>query len=184
MSAQATARNGIPKDEAFTLLANPRRRRVLHYLRRSGGAAELREMADRIAAWENDIAVDQLDADQRKRVYTSLQQTHLRKLDEAGIVEYDHDDCHVRATDAADELEVYLEVVPGREFPWREYYLALGAVSTALVIVAWWDVGPFALVPDIALAGLVAGLLTVSAVVQVVRERDMQVGDTREPPAP
>ncbi|MFB6375936.1 MAG: hypothetical protein ABEN55_23105, partial [Bradymonadaceae bacterium] len=54
--------------------------------------------------------------------------------------------------------EVYLEVVPGGEFPWREYYLALGAVASALVFVGWANVGPFGAVPDIAFAAVLAGL--------------------------
>ncbi|PSP78388.1 hypothetical protein BRC81_07520 [Halobacteriales archaeon QS_1_68_20] len=180
MSTHATAgRVGeLSKGEIFTLLANARRRYVLHYLRRSDGTAELRELADHVAAWEVGSTVEGLTSDQRKKVYTSLQQTHLRKLDEAGIVEYDHEAGQVEATPAAEELEVYLEIVPEREFPWREYYLALGAVSTALVFVTWTDVGPFAALPDIALAGLIAGAMTVSAAAQMYRERDMRIGES------
>ena len=168
--------------EVFDLLANTRRRCVLHYLRRVEGAADLRDMAARIAAWEYGTAVEELTADQRKRVYTSLQQTHLRKLEDAGIVEYDDEAARVHPTEAAEEIEVYLEVVPGRAFPWREYYLALGAVASALVIVGWANVGPFGLVPDIALAGLIAGVLLISAGTHVHRERRNRLGEGERPP--
>jgi DNA-binding transcriptional ArsR family regulator len=177
MSVQDTqAVAGLSRDEVFGLLANPRRRRVLHYLRHHGGTATLSEMASRIAAWETGVDVDGLSAGDRKSVYTSLQQTHLGRLDDAGVVEVDRDRGHVRATPAVEQLEVYLEIVPGRELPWREYYLALGAVSTALAIVAWGDVGAFAAVPDGALAGLVAGVLTLSAAVHVALERGNRIG--------
>ncbi len=184
MSTHATAERvgDLTRGQIFTLLANARRRYVLHYLRRAGGTAELRELADHVAAWEVGSTVEGLTSDQRKKVYTSLQQTHLRKFDEAGIVEYDHEAGRVEATPAAEELEVYLEVVPEREFPWREYYLALGAVSSALSFVAWTDVGPFAALPDVALAGLIAGAVTVSAVAQVYRERNMRLGGGERPP--
>jgi DNA-binding transcriptional ArsR family regulator len=171
----------LSRDEVFGLLANPRRRRVLRYLRQYGGTASLSEMASRIAAWENGVDVDAVSSDDRKSVYTSLQQSHLDKLDEAGVVEYDPDRGHVEATEAVEELEVYLEVVPGRAFPWQEYYLALGAVSTALVIVGWADVGVFAVPPDAAYAGLVAGLLFASAAVQVGREWTRGTGVERHP---
>lgn len=184
MSTLGTRRNHVghlSRDEAFSLLANPRRRCVLHYLRRIEPSAELGDMAARIAAWENDTTVEQLSSSQRKTVYTSLQQTHLRKLDDAGIVEYDHDRGHIDATAATGELEVYLEIVPGREFPWREYYLALGAVSTALVMVAWQNLGPFGLLPDAAWAGLIAAALTLSAAAHVYHERNMRLGDGDRP---
>jgi hypothetical protein len=181
-SGTESAPAGLSRDEVFELLANTRRRFALHYLLRIDGAAELREMAARVAAWEYRTAVEELTADQRKRVYTSLQQTHLRKLDDAGIVDFDDDDARVHPTEATDELEVYLEVVPGRAFPWREYYLALGAVSSALVIVGWANVGPFGMVPDIALAGLIAAVVTLSAAAHVYAARRMRLGGTEAPP--
>jgi predicted transcriptional regulator len=172
----------ISQDEVFDLLASPRRRCVLHYLRQTEGTAELREMAAHVAAWEYGTDVESLTPDQRKRVYTSLQQTHLRKLEDAGVVEYDDEAAEVHPTPAADDVEVYLEVVPDRGFPWREYYLALGSVASALVIVGWADVGVFGLVPDIAFAGLVAATLLLSAVAHVGNERTRRLGDGGRPP--
>ena len=154
-----TAAADLSRDQVFDLLANTRRRCVLHYLRRVEGAA-----------------------DQRKRVYTSLQQTHLRKLEDAGIVEYDDEAARVHPTEATGDIEVYLEVVPGQAFPWREYYLALGAVSSALVIVVWANVGPFGLLPDIGLAGLLAAVLTLSSVAHVHYERNMRLSSLDDPP--
>jgi predicted transcriptional regulator len=186
MSSVTRTRGGAPgelsRDEVFDLLANTRRRFALHYLHSVEGAADLRDMAARVAAWEYGRAVDELTADQRKRVYTSLQQTHLRKLDDAGIVDFDDEAARVHPTETTDDIEVYLEVVPGRAFPWREYYLGLGAVASALVIVGWADVGPFALVPDIAFAALVAGALLLSAVAHVGHERSRRLGENERPP--
>ena len=47
------------------------------------------DLAVRIAAIENDCSTNQLSAQQRKRVYISLIQTHLKKLDRAGVIHYD-----------------------------------------------------------------------------------------------
>jgi len=172
----------LSQDEVFDLLANTRRRLALHYLRRIEGAAELREMAARVAAWEYGTATDELTPDQRKRVYTSLQQTHLRKLDDAGLVDFDDEEARVHPTTATDDIEVYLEVVPGRALPWQEYYLGFGAVATALVFVGWADVGVFAGVPDIAMAAVIAGVLVLSAVTHVIHARTRRLGAEERPP--
>lgn len=80
----------ISKDDAFHLLQNARRRAVLRYLIEHEGTARfrMRDIAEAVAAWEHDTTVQQLCSDERQRVYIALYQSHLPKLDEQGIIEY------------------------------------------------------------------------------------------------
>ncbi|NHN47398.1 hypothetical protein G9464_07290 [Halostella sp. JP-L12] len=172
----------LSKTEIFDVLRNQRRRFVLQYLKRNETPVELGDLATQVAAWEYDASVDDVTSAQRKRVYTTLQQTHLPKMDEAGIVEYDSSRGTIRGTDATEDLSVYLEIVPGNEFAWREYYLSLGAVSCALVAALWGHVYPFTLVSDLVWATVIAVVVTLSAVAHVYHERNMRLGQQEVPP--
>jgi len=175
-SASRRSSEPLSKDDIFTVLSNERRRFVLRYLKDHEGVAEIRDLAQQVAAWENDVPVEQLNYKQRKRVYTSLHQTHLPKLDDCGIVEYDRDRKTVELTDRIETLDIYLEVVPADDIPWSQYYLGLAAVSTAVVVAAWFDLFPFSLLPDIAFAGIVAAALGVSAAVHTYYSRTIGEG--------
>jgi hypothetical protein len=141
----------------------------------------LRELAERIAAWENDVEVDDLDYKQRKRVYTSLHQTHLPKLDEAGIVDYDRDEGRITLADRATDLDLYLELVGEHDVPWCDFYLGLSAVASLVILSAWLGVYPFAALPDLALAGGVVGLFAVFAGIHSRRARRNHIGGGNEP---
>ena len=172
----------LSKDLVFTMLSNARRRHVIHYLKQRGERVTIRELSRQVAAWENGIETDALDYKQRKRVYTSLHQTHLPKLDDAGIVDYDRDRGTVALDDAAEELEVYMEIVPENELPWSVYYLGLAVLSLVLVPLVWFDVFPFAGFPDVALAAVVAVAFAVSAGLQTYYSGDGRLGTTGPPP--
>ncbi|MFB6122930.1 MAG: hypothetical protein ABEJ78_05675 [Haloferacaceae archaeon] len=153
----------LPRDVIFSMLSNQRRRYVLRYLREDPGPVRIRDLSEQIAAWENDVDVADLDYRQRKRVYTSLHQTHLPKLDDAGIVEYDQDRGTIELADRAAELDIYLEVVAEHDIPWSDYYLGLSLLVLAMLSAAWLDVYPFSLVPDLMLAGVITALFALSA---------------------
>jgi DNA-binding transcriptional ArsR family regulator len=173
----------LSKDLVFTMLSNQRRRHVIHYLKQRGEQVTVRDLSRQVAAWENGVGVEQLDYKQRKRVYTSLHQTHLPKLDDAGIVEYDRDRGTVSLGSAAVELDVYMEVVPENELPWSVYYLGLSLLSLLTVPLVWLDVFPLSLVPDAAFAGVVAAVFGLSAAAQTYRARDSRLGTPGPPPA-
>jgi hypothetical protein len=80
----------IDKDDLFHLLQNGRRRAVLRYFAANPDQEtyDMRTLAEEIAAWENGIPVAQLSSDQRQRVYIALYQSHLPKLDDYGVIEY------------------------------------------------------------------------------------------------
>jgi len=126
-------RSVISHDDCFDLLSNHRRRYALHYLQRHGEEATLGELADHVAAWENDVDVEAVSPTQRKRVYTSLQQVHLPRMDDLDVVEFDDVDGRVAMGPAATDLDVYLEVVRDDDVPWSAFYLGLALVNAALV---------------------------------------------------
>lgn len=85
------SRPRISKDDAFHILQNARRRAVLRYLVADPDRDEfeMRELAEEIGAVEHDTTVRKLTSVERQRVYVSLYQTHLPKLDEHGVIDYD-----------------------------------------------------------------------------------------------
>ena len=100
--------NTLTQDTVYDLLSNRRRRFVISKLRRADGAVSVNELSEAVAAWENDVEIDELTDKQIKRVYVSLYQIHIPKLDEAGLVAYDKDAGQVELTPAVSELDSYL----------------------------------------------------------------------------
>lgn len=161
----------LSQDEVFEVLKSPRRRYALYYLRREGGVAELSDLTEQVAAWENETTTAALTTEQRKRVYISLYQTHLPKLDEADVVAYDRDEGVVRLADRASDLDLYLGDVSTSEFPWDRYYLALVGASSVLVAAVWLDLPVFGLIPGLVLATVILLAFGVSAVVHFLTYR-------------
>ncbi|WP_049926235.1 DUF7344 domain-containing protein [Halopiger goleimassiliensis] len=172
----------LSKGEIFEVLRNQRRRYVLHYLKQDDRPVELGDLAQQVAAWEYETALDEVTPDQRKRVYTTLQQTHLPKMDEAGILSFDSNAGVIQATERTHDISVYLEIVPGHEFAWRELYLSLGAVSCALVAALYLEIYPFTMASELAWAGLIAATITVTAIAHIIHERNMRLGHGDQPP--
>lgn len=187
LKSRSTEGNGgsdnrqISQDTVFHLLRNRRRRYAIHYLKRAG-SAEIGDVAEQVAAWENDVPVEAVDSTQRKRVYNSLQQTHLPELDDQGFADYDTRSGTVELTDAAHQLDVYLEVVPDRDIPWSEYYLGLSAVGAGLVAAVWAQVFPFTLLPAVAWMAFLVGAFAFSAVANFYDQRRSLLGGNEVPP--
>lgn len=56
-------------------------------------------------------------------MYSALQQSHLPKMDNAGIIKYDSIQHTIESTEGVSVMQPYLEVVPGTNLPWCLYYL-------------------------------------------------------------
>lgn len=172
--------SSLPRDEVFEVLSNDRRRCALHYLKQHDGRrVELRELVDHVTAWENDTSTAEIDSTERKRVYTALRQNHLPKLEEAGIIEYEHMRGEVELTDHAREVELYLEFVPHNDIPWSEYYLGLSAVGAALIAAVWFRVFPFAELSGLGLAVILVALFAVSAAVHTYDAAQNRIGSEK-----
>lgn len=118
-------------DECFELLSNPRRRYVLYCLQNADEEASLGELAERIAAWENEVDVDEVSYRERKRVYTSLQQVHLPRLDDDDVVDFDDQSGVVTAETAFEELTEYLERGQAGDVSWGLVYFGVGVLTAA-----------------------------------------------------
>ncbi|WP_458189313.1 DUF7344 domain-containing protein [Haladaptatus sp. NG-WS-4] len=173
----------LTQDVAFQLLSNQLRRHIMHYLLQQDGPVSLHELSKRLAAWENDVSFDEVTYKQLMRVYTAIRQSHLPKMDDGGIVEFDSNAGEVRLTEAATKLEVYLDIVPHNGIPWSSYYLGLGGLSAALVTTAWFELFPFNLLPDIAWGLVVTVLFVVSALAHRHHDHENRLGQEGRPPA-
>jgi hypothetical protein len=176
------ADEGVSPQTAFEVLSCARRRYVLHHLLAGDGRGSLREVTTRVAAWENGVAPDEVTSKQRMRVYTALRQSHLPKMDRAGVVAFDAASGEVELTDDADALEAYLGGPPGDDVPWSEYYLGLGAVGAALAAALWLEAFPFVAVPPETWLGAVSLALVASGLVHTLRTR-RTAGPSGEPTA-
>lgn len=168
--------------EIFEMLSNTRRRQVVHYLLQQDDTVRLRDLSRQIAAWENDVTPEEVTAKQRKRVYTALHQSHLPKLDDCGVIEFNDNRSLVTPTDRVSDLQLYLEVVPGNEIPWSVYYTGLGLFSGAMVLVKAIGLFPFSELPALGWALIIVLLFTGSALVHVYYSRRMRLGAAGPPP--
>jgi DNA-binding transcriptional ArsR family regulator len=160
----------LSRDVKFTVLSNARRRDVLRLLRSYDEPVGIRKLAERIAAWENDTTPESITYKQRKRVYTSLHQTHLPALEDAGLIDAARTWEGITLTTRAQELETYLD----GERPtsrWSNYYFGFASVGLAVTGVAWFGLYPFSLLPGLAYATVLSLLLFVTALVHTATAR-------------
>jgi len=102
----------LSKDNLFHVLQNERRRRVLEYMiDRGHGRYEMRDIAEQVAAWEHDTTVRQLTSDERQRVYIALYQSHLPKLDDLGLIDYNQKRGIVEETPLINQTATHLDVI-------------------------------------------------------------------------
>lgn len=170
-----TPMQSFSRNRMFELLANRRRRLVLFYLQTNDGDATVRELASEIAAWENGIEPVEVTYKQRKRVYTSLYQSHLPKMCEYEVIEYEQNRGNVHLTPEGESLDAYLEVVSGNDVPWSDYFLGLSLLSVVFLLAVSLGIPPFAMLsPNIA-GLLVVTVFGLSALLHMVRTRRSRV---------
>jgi len=169
-------------DQVFEILKNQRRRYVLQYLNEVDDTVSMSDLAEEIAAWENDKDVSQLSSSERKRVYVGLYQCHLPKMDSMGVVSFNKPRGLIEAGPNAEVFDEYVDNETSEDDPaWHRLHgmaaaggfvvLALGILAQAVVT------GP--VVATAALLAVVLNLGTSVAHYQWVRETD--VDDTDEP---
>ena len=134
----------IEEHEIHDVLRNERRVRTLEYLREFGGTVALRELSEEIARRETGESPPPRNI--RESVYNSLHQTHLPKLDELGVVDYDRNRKLIRLLEPAAEVDLYMEVNAPPEVTWATYYRTVGIVALVTVILADVGLGAFAAV--------------------------------------
>lgn len=172
----------LTEDELFELLSNQRRRHILYTLMCEGETVDIGELSQRIAAWEDDLEFEEVSSTDRKRVYTALQQSHLPKMDTAGVIEFDRDRGVVEPTPALEDVEIYMDVVSGREIPWSTYYLGLTAVAGISLAATVAGLPPFGSLPTYAWEVFVIVAFGVSALAHHYYARRNRLGIDGEPP--
>lgn len=145
----------LTSDDIFEILSNHRRRMVLYQLQEVGTPIAVNELAEHVAAMENEVSVDELTSQQRKRVYVSLYQTHLPKMAQMSLIEYDQEEGLVALTSRSPDINRYLGEGQASQRPWRLPAMALGVLVVAIGVIAIFD----------ASIGEAAIILTVGAII-------------------
>jgi hypothetical protein len=171
----------LTTEVVFETLSSRRRRYTIHYLWQVDDSVTTRDLSEQLAAWENRIDRQGVTPKQRKRVYTALHQTHLPMMDRVGAVVYDKDRGTVTVTENLQAFDVYLDVVPKDDIPWSQFYLALGGVFSALVVVAALGFAPFSYASGFGYALFVAATFTLVGCVHTLRDRRTLVGRASTP---
>lgn len=141
----------LTADKAYHLLQNERRRKVLRYLQGKEEVVYMRDVAEQVAAWENNTTVAELSSDARQRTYIPLYQSHLPKLDKEGIINYDQSRGNIEPTSLVEELNEYLDPSTTKEtneegngVPWSRYYLGVSGTGITILAGTLQDISPFA----------------------------------------
>ncbi|NLV06477.1 hypothetical protein GOC83_10095 [Haloarcula rubripromontorii] len=172
----------LSRDDAFEMLSNRRRRYAIQFLSGTPGPTSLSDLAEQVAAWENETSVAEISASERKTVYTSLQQFHLPKMADMGVIEFDQREGDVRLTESAADLDIYLELVDRYDIPWSLYYLGLSSIGTVSASLAYAGIQPFAAVPFVGWTVFLIAVFTVSSASHYALSRQMRVGANAAPP--
>jgi len=133
-----TEEESLSLDLIFEVLKNERRREVIRYLRDHESQVSLSDLAEHIAALENDTDVASITSSQRKRVYVGLYQCHLPKMADMGIIDFNQNRGIIRLGDKAEQLYVYLDNERVQDREWHWYYIAIAvtaAVATTLSLL-------------------------------------------------
>jgi hypothetical protein len=121
-------------DNLFEILKNQRRRYVLQYLQEIDQQATLSDLAEQIAAWENNTELRRITSDERKRVYVGLYQVHLPKMDDRGVVSFNKHRGIIEPGENIDQCYGYLKPDSRRDDrAWSRYYVGLSGASMALL---------------------------------------------------
>ena len=123
LETDADESEAISLDEIYSVLRNRRRRFVLSELESPEESLKIGDLAEQIAAIENDKPRSAVRSKERKRVYISLYQSHLPKLDELGVVRYDADRGFV---ERGPQFQTVMETLEGprpNHRRWAVYYL-------------------------------------------------------------
>lgn len=124
----------LPLDQIFEILKNSRRRETLRYLYDNGGETTLSDVAEHIAALENDTTVKAISSAQRKRVYVGLYQCHLPKMDDMDVVDFDQNRGTIELGPNTDQLDPYLDEPNTKD--WHKLYAGVTLAGAGLFAIA------------------------------------------------
>lgn len=91
------------------LLSNERRDIIIRELIANDGQVEFDELRDALCQALHGVPIDEVESEERHRLYISLYQTHLPKLKGEGVVTYEKRSGTISWGDQADAIIEYLE---------------------------------------------------------------------------
>lgn len=179
----SSARNApdLTHDEVFEILANRRRRFVIHAVKRADEPPDVSELSRHVTAWEMGVEPEAVPYEERHNVYSTLRRVHLPKLTDADVVTVDEDDV-VRPAPALADLDVYVEVLRGREIPWSLYYVGLAVLAAALLLAVGVGVPALAALSAVDVGVFAATAFGVSSLAHHAIGSRMRLGNTERPP--
>lgn len=155
----------VAESELYHLLSNSRRRETLATLWRCDEGIPLRELSERVAA--NEAGTSPAPRALRGSVYNALHQTHLPKLAEFDLLEYDADRKLVRPSAHTRPVSRYMDNVTRAGITWGEYYRGLGIVGLFAVVASLSDLPSFGAVDPLVFATLSLATFAVSTCYQL-----------------
>jgi len=172
----------LTENEIFELLSNRRRRFVIHALKRAEEPLDVSELSRYVTAWELDVDPDEVKYEDRRNVYSTLQRTHLPKLEEKNVVTVHEAENLVEPTSELEELDIYVEVLQSREIPWSLYYVGLAGLAVSLLFAVAVGTPGFAGFEALDVGVFTATVFGISSVAHHVIGRRMRLGNTEKPP--
>jgi hypothetical protein len=198
--ADAETEPPLSADDLFHLLQNSRRRAVIRYLRGHEEPMWMRDVAEQVAAWEHDTTVAELMPDQRQRVYIALYQSHLKTLEDAGVIEYDKPRGIIEPQPLLDRVALYVATATWTSSdadaaddpwslgspastdtdttsdPWSLGYLGVSLISTFLPLGIALDLAALEFLSGIAAGVLILLLFSVLTVARLTVDGGGQTG--------
>ncbi len=90
-------------DHVFSVLSHPRRRYLMYALAENPEWT-LTELATKLTAWETDVDEAAVGPHARDQTYVTLYHTHVPKLVDEGVVEFDSETETIARADHADQV--------------------------------------------------------------------------------
>ncbi|WP_092919987.1 DUF7344 domain-containing protein [Halorubrum sodomense] len=172
----------LSEDEIFEVLSNRRRRFVIHALKRADEPVDVSELSTHVTAWERGIDPVDVQYEDRRNVYSTLQRTHLPKLEEKNVVTVHEEENLVEPTPELEELDIYVEVLRSKEIPWSLYYVGLAGLTASLLLAVAAGTPGFAGFEAIDVGVFTATVFGISSVAHHVVGRRTRLGNTAKPP--
>ncbi|WP_049906430.1 DUF7344 domain-containing protein [Halorubrum tebenquichense] len=157
--------NVLPAEQVYAILANERRRHALDGLRSTGGTVTVNELSTLVAGRETGESPPPTRC--RESVYTSLVQTHLPKLADAGVIAYDRESQTIELSKGARDVGLYTEILAPGGATWSELYRALGLASLLVVLAALLDVPVVSAVDPVLWTSLALGVFAAASSAQL-----------------
>lgn len=134
MGANTEPGGGLDQAVIHDVLRNERRRLTLERLYEANAPVDVGDLAEYLATAE--CGETPAPRNLRQSAYVSLHQTHLPKLHDLDIVEYDKGAKRVTLAEHASAVTVYLEVVPRYGLTRSELFVGLSLFGLLLGVAS------------------------------------------------